>query len=157
MCIYKCLGKHQEDELELKDIQVWISTMVAMVDGSHWSRTIYSKCVPCIHSREVWCRSNNNLYACYKNRNALDGNSNNYQNYSNDTSPRDPHFLLNNFIGHCKYFTLKTDCPLRFRAYSFRRKLYALKWPRDMNNQENLKIYHRKRIVNLRYKIWYFF
>ena len=93
---------------------------------------------PCSHQRSDW-RKSNNLYSCDENKDALDGQFDNYCNCSRDKAPRAQLFKVKAFAAHCKDFSLNRNCPLHFGMYCFLRKLYDLSWPKDMKKRQHLK------------------
>ena len=117
--------------------------MVTMVEKSDWPSIMTRRFgfFPCSHHMDDW-RKTKVLYACYDNKDALDGHSEKYCNCLKDCSPGSAYFKLEEFSGHCKYFSVQKNCPLHFGMYSFLRKLYVLKWPKDVN-----KIIHFKNII----------
>ena len=90
------------------------------------------------HHMADW-RKENVFYACHNNKDAMDGHSEKYRNCSNDHSPSSASFKLESFIWHCKDFVVKQKCLLHFGIYSFLRKLYGLKWPKDLKEISLLK------------------
>ena len=138
--VYRVSGKHREDDLELKHVRDWVTAFAKMAAGGEWpssQKGRFGYC-PCSHHKAAW-RKSHNLYSCDENRDTLDGRSDKYRNCSHDRAPRAPWFKLEAFIAHCKDYALKRHCPLHFAMYSFVRKLYKLKWPKDMKKNSAVR------------------
>ena len=138
--VYRVSAKDREDDLELKQVKDWVTAFAKMAAGAEWpssQKGRFGYC-PCSHQKAAW-RKSHNLYSCDENRNALEGRPDKYRNCSGDRAPRAPWFKLEAFIAHCKDFALKRHCPLHFAMYSFVRKLYELKWPKDMKKNSAVK------------------
>ena len=80
--------------------------MVTMVEQSDWPIDMTRKFgyCPCSHHMADWCKENE-LYACYKNKNAMYGHSKKYCNFSKDHAPSSAS-KLESFIGHCNDFSV---------------------------------------------------
>ena len=118
----------------------WVTAFAKMAAGADWpssQKGRFGYC-PCSHQKAAW-RKSQNLYSCSENRDTLDGRSDKFCNCSRDRAPRAPCFTLEAFIGHCKDFAVNCQCPLHFAMYGFIRKLYELKWPKDMKKNSAVR------------------